>query len=195
MEWGPTAPTLGMEKTMRYQIKQKSLPAGRQGFTLIELLVVIAVIGILASVVLASLNSARGKARDARRFSDLRQISLALELYYDDYGAYPQLLAYIYPARTDPQDVNWTGALTTALRPYINPVPQDPAGRPYMYSSTNAGQKYGLMTEVESTANYAKSTGDGGFFNNAQYYYEVGSTPSACARNGIDWWGNPAINC
>lgn len=181
-------PTLIMEKTMRSAIKQK-------GFTLIELLVVIAVIGILASVVLASLNSARGKARDARRFSDLNQISLALELYYDDYGTYPQLLAYIFPNRADPQDVNWTGAFTTAMRPYINPVPQDPAGRPYMYSSTNSGQKYGLMTEVESTANYAKSINDGGSFNNGQYYYEVGSAPTGCGRLGTEWWGATTINC
>jgi prepilin-type N-terminal cleavage/methylation domain-containing protein len=58
------------------------------GFTLIELLVVIAIIGILSSVVLASLNSARAKGRDARRMSDLHNIQLALELYYDKFGTY-----------------------------------------------------------------------------------------------------------
>lgn len=59
------------------------------GFTLIELLVVIAIIGVLASVVLASLNSARAKARDARRLAEIKQIQTALELIYDQTGAYP----------------------------------------------------------------------------------------------------------
>jgi prepilin-type N-terminal cleavage/methylation domain-containing protein len=59
------------------------------GFTLIELLVVIAIIGLLASVVLLSLNSAREKSRNAKRLADVRQIASALELYFNDCGGYP----------------------------------------------------------------------------------------------------------
>lgn len=61
-----------------------------RGFTLIELLVVIAIIGLLASVVLASLNSARSKARDSYRANSIRQVQRAFELYADDHkGSYP----------------------------------------------------------------------------------------------------------
>lgn len=62
----------------------------KKGFTLIELLVVIAIIGLLSSVVFASLNSAREKARDAKRMADLRELSSAIELFYNETGSYPR---------------------------------------------------------------------------------------------------------
>ena len=61
-----------------------------RGFTLIELLVVIAIIGLLSSVVLASLNTARVKGLDAQRRSNLLSVQTALELYATDHnGNYP----------------------------------------------------------------------------------------------------------
>lgn len=60
-----------------------------KGFTLIELLVVIAIIGILSSIVLASLTSARDKARLTAMREDTHQAELFLEIYREIYGGYP----------------------------------------------------------------------------------------------------------
>ena len=73
----------------------------RNGFTLIELLVVVAIIGLLSSSVLASLNTAREKSRDARRITDMKEIQKALELYYDDHLLYPSNF---------PSDGTWEGS-------------------------------------------------------------------------------------
>ena len=61
-----------------------------RAFTLIELMVVIAIIGLLSSIVLASLSSARSKGNDAKVISEMKSIRNAAELYYSqnsNYGA------------------------------------------------------------------------------------------------------------
>ena len=75
-----------------------------RGFTLIELLVVIAIIGILASVVLASLNTARDKGTDAANKSNLNNIRAQAELVFDTAGDYAGVCA----------DANVAKAITAA---------------------------------------------------------------------------------
>ena len=120
----------------------------QKGFTLIELLVVIAIIGLLSSVVLASLNTARVKARDARRQADIRQLMTAIEFYYDANNTYPSVGA---------DDTGFDVAtLSASLTPtYIVRLPTDPTGatwHTYLYVRGPAGNNsYGLYVRYERT--------------------------------------------
>lgn len=144
-----------------------------RAFTLIELLVVIAIIGLLASIILASLGGSRSKARDGRRVSDIKQIQLALSLYYDNVGS--------YPVCSPPcSGVAFATALgTNVLSPaYITVLPADPSNSGtlvYSYASTvntpasgpcnTAGGCYGyVMQTVLENANSNASNGLNGTF-------------------------------
>lgn len=74
---------------MFLKARDKNFTKNGKGFTLIELLVVIAIIGLLASVVLVALNSARQKARDAKRLADMNQLAKGMELFFNEASAYP----------------------------------------------------------------------------------------------------------
>lgn len=130
----------------------------RRGFTLIELLVVIAIIGVLASIVLASLNNARRKSRDARRITDIKQIQLALELYFDGESS-------VYPTSSTTCDgTTLYGLQALATEGYIPQVPRDPlssgSNRCYAYAAPSASPTtYHLGAVLEDTANSAL-TGD-----------------------------------
>ncbi len=109
------------------------LKQNQKGFTLIELLVVIAIIGLLASVVLLALNSARQKSRDAKRVADARQISSALELYYNDANSYPGALASLVNS-------GYIGAIPAAPTPQDTPCAA--ASNSYAYTQLGSGTGY-----------------------------------------------------
>jgi len=131
----------------------------KKGFTLIELLVVIAIIGILATIVLVSLNSARSKARDTRRISDIRQIALALEMYYDDHVStgYPGNSGYNCSTVAVPGE--WTSLVGGLQAGYMTQVPADPGGGsiPYFYDNIG-GTRYVLGAQLEQATNTALVT-------------------------------------
>lgn len=132
-------------------ISQQQLPHHpNKAFTLIELLVVIAIIGILSTLSVVAFNSARSKARDSRRLSDIHNLSLALEMYYNDFGAYP-------PAPTSTgiigglclSDLGITS--TCGLNTYIAKIPDDPKNnKHYLYSTVVNPQHYELIYEEET---------------------------------------------
>jgi general secretion pathway protein G len=88
-----------------------SLPCTQQcarryaGFTLLELLVVIAIIGLLAAVVMGSLQNAREKARVSLAVQTIKEIEKMVALYIDDTGVFPRFdcqVEYICNASNDP---------------------------------------------------------------------------------------------
>ncbi len=128
-----------------------------RGFTLIELLVVLAVIGLLSSVILGSLTTARTKSRDARRISDLRQVEKALQIYLDKNGSYPSTSGAWRGTCTSYGSYPRTGAgayIPNLAPTYIPILPVDPApigaDGCYVYNSNGTDFMFMAHTTVET---------------------------------------------
>lgn len=85
-----------------------------------ELLFVVGIIAILTAIVLASLNSARGKARDAQRVEDLANIRLALEVYFQEFGEFPK------EGEGFVEVIGHGDTIDDIIAPYLGDVPRDP---------------------------------------------------------------------
>lgn len=124
----------------------------RKGFTLIELLVVIAIIGLLSTLAVVALGSARQKANDAKRLSDIKQIQTALELYYTDQNGYPTAGSAVDLGDTNHACLNASGFGTSGCsNPYMGLVPKGPsAGEFYQY--TGSTSTYSITATLQSGA-------------------------------------------
>ena len=135
---------------------------------MIELLVVIAIIGLLASIVLASLTSARAKSRDANRLATMEQLRNALELYATaNNGSYPSTGNNWWGACPGFASHALTGAsgyIPNLAPAYISSLPIDPSGmcstgNGYIYNSNGTDYmllSYGMVETFTQSTNPEK---------------------------------------
>jgi type II secretion system protein G len=134
----------------------------QRAFTLVELLVVISIIGILATLITANLNSARSRARDAQRKSDLKNMSTALRLYYNDRGVFPvkdasyQIMgctSYDSPASCV-WGTEWSVGSGTEKTIYMSILPKDPLSpsQDYRYEPGATGDTFVLSACLENSS-------------------------------------------
>lgn len=124
----------------------------KKGFTLIELLVVIAIIGLLSTLAVVALGSARQKANDAKRLSDIKQIQTALELFYTDNNSYPTGTEQL--GNTDAACLNDTGFVASGscgATPYMGLVPEGPVAGEF-YSYTGSTSTYTITASLQAGA-------------------------------------------
>lgn len=135
-----------------------------RGFTLIELLVVLAIIGILAALILSNLATARKKARDSRRKTDVRALGAALEMWSDDH-------AYVFPT-TEDAAASPVAVISPILgEAYIKQVPAEPvSGRYYFYSGATDGTDYAFFSRMEADPEqwFCTSSGSSGMITTTQ---------------------------
>lgn len=144
------------------KISQKNVNVG---FTLVELLVVIAIIGILTAVVSVQFGQARAKARDAKRVSDIAQLQLVFEAYYDRCGEYPKLAtnpssraASINAATPVTADNGCPSGSNITLGSFITKLPQPPnlnENYTYVINPINSPTDYHLIATLEVTQSQA----------------------------------------
>ncbi len=110
-------------------LKRRSHNFTLNGFTLIELMVVLVIIGVLAALIVPNVLDRADDARATAAKTDVNNLAQALKLYKLDNQRYPVmeqgLQALVSKPSTAPVPVNW--------KPYLEKLPNDPWGRPYLY--------------------------------------------------------------
>ncbi len=117
---------------------------GRSGITLIEMMVVIVILGILATIIFTRVSDRPEQARRTKAAVEIRQIQTALELFKLDNGFFPSTEQGLEALVTRPT----TGKIPANYPEsgYLEKVPRDPWGNPYVYVCTGAHGDYDLLS-------------------------------------------------
>ena len=103
--------------------------ATQRGFTLIELMVVLVIIGVLAALIVPNVLDRADDARVTAAKTDIGNLMQALKLYKLDNQRFPSAEQGLQALLAKPT----TGAVPANWRPYVEKLPNDPWGRPYVY--------------------------------------------------------------
>ncbi len=126
-----------------------------KGFTILELLIVIAVFGLLATLAVLSLNSARARMRDAKRVSDVSIMRAALSQHWLEKATYPQSAGVnLGQAGTNTDVFTGSGFVSRELAQppiYVQQVPLGPKSSEYYRYKANAnGYSIRFQTETDT---------------------------------------------
>ena len=149
----------------------------KKGFTLVELMIVIAIIGLLSGIIITSLTGSKAKSRDARRISDVNQIQLALEQYFDRCGQYPVQI-------NDTTADNGCVGLSINLGSFISVIPQDPNGGSYGYVVNSTDTDYVIHALLEASNAAQQNSYPNTVFNGSDMQTSATWTSSGTSNTG-----------
>lgn len=124
----------------------------KSGFTLVELLIVIAIMGILSSITVAQFITAKRKANDVARKSDLNGVSKALQMYFVDYGVMPEAsVDGRIVMKNSP--IDWGGEFVDGTYVYMKVLPRENNSKlpNYCYKTDADKKKFALFAQLENT--------------------------------------------